>query len=153
MQKNTFGKVQFIWTHRNINECIPSFLSMVSYSRILFSEEVDQHTVAKQWVRKNGFMLSKALEYRKHHTDDEVFTDVLYEDLIKDTMEVIKRIYRDRGALVSSELLAAFEAGNTRNPKGKYGIHQYDLTEFGIDESYIEDYTALYEHFQKSLMT
>lgn len=149
--KKYFGNVQFIWTHRNINECIPSFLSMVSYSRILFSEEVDQHTVAKQWVRKNGFMLSKALEYRKNDKGDVVFTDVLYEDLIKDTIDAVKRIYRDRGEPVSAELLASFEAGNSRNPKEKYGIHQYELSDFGIDESYIRDYMASYEHFQTSL--
>ena len=152
LAKKYFENVQFIWTHRDINECIPSFLSMVSYSRILFSEEVDQHTVAKQWVRKNGFMLSKALEYRKNDRNDVVFTDVLYEDLIKDTMGVIKGIYQDRGESVSPELLAAFEAANFRNPKGKYGVHQYDLSEFGIDASYIQEYTAAYEHFQKSLM-
>ena len=64
LAKKFFGDVQFIWTHRDVNECIPSFLSMVSYSRILFSEEVEQKIVAEQWVRKNGFMLSKALEFR-----------------------------------------------------------------------------------------
>ena len=152
LAKKYFGNVQFIWTHRNINECIPSFLSMLSYSRILFSEEVDQHTVAKQWVRKNGFMLSKALEYRKNEKGEVIFTDVLYEDLIKDPIDVVKRIYRDRGAPVSSELLATFEAANSRNPKEKYGIHQYELSDFGIDESYIRDHTALYDHFQTSLM-
>jgi hypothetical protein len=152
LAKKYFGNVQFIWTHRNINDCIPSFLSMVSYSRILFSEEVDQHTVAKQWVRKNGFMLSKALEYRKNEKGEVIFTDVLYEDLIKDTIDVVKRIYRDGGVTVSSELLATFEAANSRNPKGKYGIHQYELSDFGIDESYIKDHTALYQHFQTSLM-
>ena len=56
-----FDDVQYIWTHRNVYECVPSFLSMVSYSRRLFSNAVDPQQVAKHWVRKNGYMLSKAL--------------------------------------------------------------------------------------------
>jgi len=39
--KKYFGDVQLIWTHRDIKECIPSFLSMLAYSRVLFSNHVD----------------------------------------------------------------------------------------------------------------
>jgi hypothetical protein len=56
-----FKDTRFIWTHRSVYEAIPSFLSMVSYSRILFSNHVDANEVAKHWVKKIGFMLSKAL--------------------------------------------------------------------------------------------
>lgn len=151
LAKKHFGDVQFIWTHRNVNECIPSFLSMVSYSRILFSEDVDQEVVARQWVRKNGHMLSKALEYRSTEKGKSNFTDVSYKELVKDTMKVLQRIYQDQGLEVSDELLATFEASNHQNPKGKYGKHEYNLSEFGIDEDYLKQFTASYEQFQNTL--
>ena len=151
LAKKYFGDVQFIWTHRNVTECIPSFLSMISYSRILFSEEVDQEVVAEHWVRKNGYMLSKALEYRSNKEDNSSFTDVSYKELVDGTMKVLKRIYKDCGAEVSDELLRIFEASNRLNPKGKYGKHQYNLEEFGIDEAYLRQFTSSYEEFQNSL--
>jgi hypothetical protein len=149
--KKHFGEVQFIWTHRKVNECIPSFLSMVSYSRILFSEEVEQNTLAKQWVRKNGYMLSKALEYRNGQGHEAHFTDISYQELVEDAVGVIKKIYQERGEKISPELMAIFEASNRANPKGKYGVHQYHLADFGIDDHYLHRHTEKYERFQKSL--
>ena len=151
LAKKYFGDVQFIWTHRDVTECIPSFLSMISYSRILFSEEVDQEVVAEHWVRKNGYMLSKGLEYRADAKENARFTDVSYRELVNDTMKVLRRIYKDCGAEVSDELLSIFEASNRQNPKGKYGKHQYNLEEFGIDEDYLRQFTSSYEEFQNSL--
>jgi len=151
LAKKYFGEVQFIWTHREVMECIPSFLSMVSYSRILFSKEVYQKDVAKHWVRKNGFMLEKALEYRKSNNKEVLFTNVSYKELIKDSLGVIEQIYADRGEVISQELKAVFEKSNSDNPKGKYGVHQYNLDDFGVDEAYIRKFTKKYEQFQQTL--
>ena len=151
LAKKYFGDIQFIWTHREVMECIPSFLSMVSYSRILFSKEVYQKDVADHWVRKNGFMLEKALEYRKSNEKEELFTNVLYKELIKDSLSVIEKIYADRGEVISPELRAVFEKSNNQNPKGKYGTHKYDLKDFEVDEAYIRSFTKEYEAFQQSL--
>jgi hypothetical protein len=151
LAKKHFKNVQFIWTHREVMECIPSFLSMVSYSRILFSKEVEQKDVAKHWVRKNGFMLQKALEYRAKNSNNTLFTDISYKALIKDSLGVIEKIYADRGEAISPELKAIFEKSNTENPKGKYGNHQYNLNDFGIGEAYIREFIKEYEQFQKTL--
>jgi len=151
LAKKYFGEVQFIWTHRNVQECIPSFLSMVSYSRILFSKEVEQKEVAKHWVRKNGFMLEKALEYRSKNNPNILFTDISYKALVKDSLAAITQIYADRGETISPELKAVFEKSNNENPKGKYGTHQYNLADFGVDEAYIHQFTKQYEQFQQNL--
>ena len=147
--KKHFNEVQFIWTHRMVNECIPSFLSMISYSRILFSKEVDQHKLAKQWIRKNGYMLSRAMDFRKEH--EAHFTDISYEELLTNATGVINTIYKERGESISPGLLEVFEAFNRENPKGKYGTHQYHLDDFGIDDNYLRLHTARYQEFKKSL--
>lgn len=151
LAKKYFKDVQFIWTHREVMECIPSFLSMVSYARILFSKEVYQKDVAKHWVRKNGFMLEKALEYRKSMDKEVLFTNVSYKELIKDSLGVIEQIYSDRGEAISPELKTIFEKSNSENPKGKYGIHTYDLKDFGVDKGYVRNFTKGYEAFQQTL--
>jgi hypothetical protein len=148
---NTYFKdVQYIWTHRNVYESVPSFLSMVSYSRNLFSNAVDPHQVAKHWVRKNGYMLSKALAFHESNNHISLFTDVPYEYLVEDSMAVIKRIYADRKTPITHELMNIFIESNKNNPKGKYGVHKYELSDFGIDESYIDQFTSAYQQFQSS---
>ena len=146
-----FDDVQYIWTHRNVYECIPSFISMISYARVMFSDRVDKHEVAEHWVRKNGYMLDRALKFHEENSHRTHFTDVPYRDLVEDSMKVMHRIYADRNETVSSELEKIFNESGNRNPKGKYGQHIYSLDDFGIDEKYIDKYTAAYQEFQQKL--
>lgn len=142
-----FGDVQYIWTHRNVYECIPSFLSMVSYSRVMFSNKVDKHEVAEHWVKKNGYMLSRALDFHEKNSHRTHFTDVPYRDLVQDSMKVLHRIYSDRNETISPELEKIFIETNNTNGQGRYGQHIYSLADFGIDEKYIDKYTSAYQKF------
>jgi hypothetical protein len=76
LAKKYFGDVQFIWTHRNVYESVPSFLSMVAYARVLFSNHVIPKEVADHWVRKNGYMLLKALKFHNENNNETFFTYV-----------------------------------------------------------------------------
>lgn len=146
-----FEDVQFIWTHRNVQECIPSFLSMVAHSRILFSNHVDANEVARQWVRKIGYMLSKAMDFRIKNEHKNHITDVLYKDLVSDSKSVLNRIYHNQNLEIGSELQRIFEATEKSNPRGKYGTHHYTHEDFGIDKSFIDEFTMPYQMFQKSI--
>ena len=146
-----FGDVQYIWTHRNVYESIPSFLSMVSYARVLFSDKVEKQEVAEHWVRKNGYMLSKALKFHEANSHRTRFTDVPYRDLVGDSIEVIHRIYSDRNEPIYPELEKIFDDTNNKNTQGRYGQHLYSLDDFGIDEKYIDKHTSAYQEFQQKL--
>jgi hypothetical protein len=54
-----YGEACFLWTHRDLTECIPSFLSMVCHSRAIFSDHVLVEDVVSHWVRKTSYMLEK----------------------------------------------------------------------------------------------
>jgi hypothetical protein len=96
-------------------------------------------------------MLSKALDFRKNNEATNLFTDISYKTLVNDSLGVIEKIYADRGEAISPALKVIFEKSNTENPKGKYGVHQYNLEDFGINEAYIKNFTSEYEQFQKTL--
>jgi hypothetical protein len=147
-----FGDVQFIWTHRDVHEAIPSFLSMVAHSRILFSNDVDANEVARHWVRKIGYMLSQAMDYRLKNSRNNHITDVLYKDLVSDSMSVTKRIYHNQNLEIGPELQKIFETTEKSNPRGKYGFHKYAHEDFGIDRDFIDGFTVKYQEFQKSLL-
>jgi hypothetical protein len=144
-----FKDIHFIWTHRNVYDSIPSFLSMVAYSRALFSNEVNAEQVAEHWVRKTGFMLDKGLEFR-NNGNKHIITDVDYKELIKDALAVVRKIYANQGDRVTPELEDTFQNANAENPQGKYGKHVYLLSDFGIDDRYLDEFTVNYQKFQSS---
>ena len=94
-------------------------------------------------------MLQRAMDHHKQK-GAALFTDVGYEELIRDAQDVLKKIYTDRGEDISPELLEQFKQAEKMNPKGKYGKHIYDLEDFGIDSAYINSQTEEYQRFQLS---
>jgi hypothetical protein len=127
-----YGTPLLIWTHRNLEECIPSFLSMVCHTRAIFSDEVHMHEVADHWVRKTRYMLSRAMEYHNGQRNGD-FVHIRYNDLVANAKDQLEKIY-DRRATLSGGLAARFEHAERSNPRGKYGVHVYDLKDFGIDK-------------------
>mgnify|MGYP006350413681 CR=1 FL=1 len=144
-----FDKVQFIWTHRDISESLPSFLSMVAHSQSIFSNGVTAERVAKHWVRKTAFMLSKGIAFRKANNDLN-FVDVFYQKLVDAPMEVLSDIYKERGP-VSTELAQRFMETEVKNTKNKYGAHAYRLGDFGLTRQEVDEKMGFYLEFLKTL--
>jgi hypothetical protein len=141
-----FEEVHFLWPHRLIYESVPSFLSMVTYNQMIFSDCVDEKRIAAHWVRKTGYMLDRALDYRAKDGNSEKFTDIYYNDLIRNSEEELRRIYSMNGGL-TPDLRARFEKHELENPHRKYGTHQYSLADFGLTESDIDKHTIRYQQF------
>ena len=141
-----FNDVHFIWPHRSPDESVPSFLSMVTYNRMIFSDRVDVHQIAEHWVTKVGYMLDQALEYRLQPGNDSKFTDIFYKDLITDSMAEMARIYNLNGGL-TPELLELFRQHEADHPHRKNGVHNYSLEDFGLTKSDIDRHTDHYRKF------
>ncbi len=145
-----YGNPHFIWTHRDPVECIPSFLSMVCHSRALFSDEVHARDVSKHWVAKTSYMLEKALSYRQNEAHQANFTDLMYEDLVGDAIGQLSKIYESYDGIPES-LKHRFELAEANNPKGKYGIHNYKLADFGLSREDLKEKNESYYKLYHSL--
>jgi hypothetical protein len=141
-----FPEVHFLWTHREVTECIPSFISMAAHSRVIFSNEANGQAIARHWIRKTGYMLDKGLEYRAQTRAKDQVTDIRYQELRDDSLSVLGDIYRHDGGL-TPELLERFNKTERLNPMGKYGIHEYRLGDFGVGMEEVESSTASYRKF------
>ncbi len=146
-----YGEPHFLWTHREITECIPSFLSMVCHSRAIFSNEVSIEEVAEHWVRKTSYMLEKAMSFRRQEGHEGYFTDVLYESLVNDPMGQLKEIYARYGG-IPSDLAGRFRVADSENPRDKYGIHQYSFADFGLEKEELMRKNGSYYQFYTSLI-
>jgi len=147
--KKVFNQVQYIWTHRDIMDSLPSFLSMVAHSQSIFSNAVTVDRVTQHWVRKTVFMLSKGIEFRKTNPDQQ-FTDVFYNDLVESPNEVLDAIYKVRGP-ITPELKQRFMKNEKENKQNKYGTHTYHLENFGLTKPQIESQVQFYSDYLTTL--
>lgn len=141
--------VKLIWPHRSIYESIPSFLSMLTYNHLIFCDEVDPNRIAERWIRKTGYALGKAIEFRQQSDHDKMFVDIYYSDLVKDSLAEIEKIYRLNGGLTPS-LKELFTRHEKEHPHQKHGIHRYDLDDFNVTRADIDRHTS---HYQQYLST
>ncbi len=143
-----FGEVHFLWPHRTLYESVPSFLSMVTYNHMIFSNQISVDAIAKHWVRKTGYMTDKALEYRLKDDNPGKFTDIYYKNLITDSLGELSKIYSLNGGL-NDDLVKRFEEHEKDHPHRKYGLHTYSLGDFNLTESDIDQHTGNYQQFMK----
>ncbi len=142
-----FGDVKFLWTHRDPCVSIPSFLSMMSHSWALFSDDVSLEKVARHWVRKSTFILEKGIEYRKKNEQAD-FLDIQYEDLVQNSRRILEQIYKNEGG-IPKNLMQLFKETEADNPSQKYGIHQYSLKDFDLTKEDIAGRIVQYMKFIK----
>ena len=142
--------VTFIWPHRTIFESIPSFLSMLTYNHMIFSDDVDPHRIAERWIRKTGYVLEKSIEFRKQEDNDSKYVDIDYQDLIIDSLREIEKIYLHNGGL-TPELTDLFLRHEKEHPHRKHGTHRYDLSDFDMTEADIDHHTSHYQQFVSTL--
>ncbi len=149
--KDELGNVSFIWTHRNVQECIPSFLSMVASARSMFSDAVTKKSVADHWVRKIGYMLDKATESRTKHGNESDFLDIDFNNLVSDSMTEMQRIYNHTDMELSEEKRQIIAANEKLNPPGKYGKHIYSHAELDVTKESIDQASKNYQTFYNNL--
>jgi hypothetical protein len=150
LMDNLFPDVRFIWPHRSVGESIPSFLSMLTYNHMIFSEQVDPRKIAERWIRKTGYVLDRAMKFREEGDHSHKFLDILYSDLVADSLKELQKIYRQDGGL-TSDLADRFIRHEREHPYRKHGVHRYSLADFGITATDLELRTAGYQCFLSSL--
>ena len=141
-----YNQVHYLWTHRSVLTCIPSFLSMIAHSRSIFSDDVRPEEIKSHWVRKTGYMLSKALAFRQKAENDRNFLDIHYDHFIQHPIEAVQKIYQRLGP-IDETLSQIFHHTEKKNTAHKYGRHHYDMKDFGVAPEEIEQHTKTYQDF------
>jgi hypothetical protein len=141
-----FHDITFLWTHRDLERSIPSFLSMVSHSRVIFSDNVSKNDVAAHWVPKTGYMLNKGISFRKNNRKNRKFIDIEYAEFLNNSIGELKGIYNHDGGMDETLEKKILQADND-NPQGKYGIHEYSLADFGLTENDIRRQSINYQEY------
>jgi len=151
IEKHFTGGVEFLWPHRDLKESVPSFLSMVMANRLIFSDQVSEQQVADHWVRKIGYMLDRAMDYRENHPVHTRFTDIDYRKLVADPLAELEKVYRLNGGL-TPELTESFLHHEREHPHRKHGVHTYSLQQFGVKGDELDHISLKYKNLIDSYL-
>ncbi len=133
-----FRDVVVVQTHRDPVTTLASFSSMISHGRGIFSDEVDPRGIGTSLLRKTARMVSRGMATRRTMAE-ELFVDVYYEELVRDPIRQIERIYERCGVTLHSRARAAMERSLDANQQYRYGRHQYRLGYFGLTEEMVRE--------------
>ncbi|MCB9283604.1 MAG: sulfotransferase [Lewinellaceae bacterium] len=133
-----FPDAKVIHTHRNPLETMGSFCSMVYFSRHVFSDEVDRHEIGRHWLRKTAHMVRRARDFQQENPKAAIL-DVNYADLVENPLPIVQKIYEFAGQPLTPETESALMQALALNRQHKYGKHQYQLSDFGLDEAAVSE--------------
>ncbi|MDX2457014.1 MAG: sulfotransferase [Gammaproteobacteria bacterium] len=127
--------------HRAPMSFVASGCSFNDILRKSGSDARDKHIVGRDWmdmltVYTRRFEQDRA---RLESQFETPFIDVRHDEFIRDPWPAIEQIYHDRGTPLSSEGRAAMQGWLDDNPKGKHGVHEYKLEDYGITRAEVED--------------
>jgi hypothetical protein len=123
-----------VFTHRDPLEVVPSMASLHTVLRSTFSDSIDPLEVGEEVTRRWADAISRALRVRDEGgIPAERFFDVHYADLVRDPIDVVRKLYVHFGSELTPMAENRMRRFLSASPKDKHGPHRYSLEEFGFD--------------------
>lgn len=134
---------QFVMTHRDIAQVIPSVVSLLDAT----SEMLREGALAADFAaRQAGFWeraLRKTLTYRDAGHEDRFF-DIAFSDMRTDPVAQMERLYAWTGDELTDEVKDRMTTWWNSNPRDKQGVHEYHPDQYGIDLDQLRQQFAFY---------
>jgi hypothetical protein len=128
----TYPDALVVQTHREPLEVLPSVASLTTVLRSVFSDFVDPTAIGNDITKFCEDPLEKFLVARKS-VRHNAFIDVEYQDLVRNPIEVLRRIYNWLGCDLSCDVERRVRTYLKVNSPSKYGRHSYNLAAFDMD--------------------
>ncbi len=137
-----FPDACIVWTHRNPLQIIGSYCSMM-VALMSIRERVDALELGPLVLEYLARSVEAGLAARER-SDARRFVDVSYQQLVRDQMGTVERIYAAFGLVLTPRAAAAMELHREANPQNKHGAHDYSLEQFGLDADLVRRRLARY---------
>jgi hypothetical protein len=129
-----YPDAEIVMTHRDPLKVLPSCASLTRILREPFTNRLDREALRSDVNLRWEGSARLAMKIRSENPAlGESFYDVLYPDLKKDPMAVVREIYCYFDRELTHDAETAMQRFVAENPKNKKGEHRYSLEEFGFD--------------------
>ncbi len=136
----TYPDAMIIQTHREPREVLASVASLLATLRGAFSDRIDPKAIGREVLQRWSRGIEQAEEARR---DPAIgggrFFDVRYEDLVRDPLQVVDRIYEYFELELSAAVLARMREHLRRSPRNLRPRHVYTLEMFGSNPDEVDE--------------
>ena len=149
-----YPDARLVLMHRDPLVLCASVCSLISTLTKTFSDAVHRRYIADHWTELLAQSIAKVDAFRDANPTQRI-VDVHYAELVRDPLGTMHRVYAAFGEELDGHALRAMTDHIESHPKGRFGRHAYDLSEFGLDaatvtekfRSYVERYDIPVEQF------
>jgi Sulfotransferase family len=127
-----YPDVRLVLLHRDPIVLSASVCSLITTLSGTFTDADHTAYVAEHWTAMLEESVRRIDAFRAAHPEHPI-VDVQYADLVDDPLRTVEDLYAACGAELDSGARDAIATYVSAHPKGKFGTHGYDLTEFGLD--------------------
>jgi sulfotransferase family protein len=134
----TYPDAIVIQMHRDPARVIPSLISVVAKMQGFYTDTVDVDTIRDLRMSYAG-ILNDLPDIRAGLDAPRRFIDVQFLDLMDDPVGTLARVHDEAGLDFSAGSRTAIERYMTANPRGKFGEHRYELSDYGLSLAAIDE--------------
>jgi hypothetical protein len=141
---HVFPNAKLICPHRDPIKVVGSSCSMAWNSLVRDNDNIDPHTVGKNWLNKTGRMLRKNLKERETLCPPANQYDILYADITADWRGALAGVYDFLDMPFTDDAMNAMQGWLDSNQQHKHGSHKYSLEQFGLDSDQVDQHLMFY---------
>ncbi len=129
----TYPDAVVVQTHRDPVTVLASVASKTLVLRGAFTDRLDPTEIGAEETQRWSSGLELAMQARQDGRREGRFLDVRYQDLLRDPMATVRRIYDRFGMAFTVAAEARMQRFLATHPKDQHGPHRYSLETFGLD--------------------
>jgi hypothetical protein len=142
-----YPDARLVLLHRDPVVLTASVCSLIATLSSTFTDVDHRAYIAEHWPAMLEESVRRIDAFRAAHPEFPI-VDIQYADLVTDPVATVRAIYDAVGDELDETAARAISAYVDAHPRGQFGAHRYDVTEFGLDPAELadrfSDYTARY---------
>jgi hypothetical protein len=142
-----YPDARLVLLHRDPVVLTASVCSLISTLSSTFSDADHRAYIAQHWPAMLEESVRRIDAFRAAHPEHPI-VDVQYADLVTDPVATVRSIYAAVGDELDDGAANAITNYVDAHPRGQFGAHRYDVSEYGLDTDALAerfaDYTDRY---------
>jgi hypothetical protein len=135
---DTYPDARLVLMHRDPATLTGSVCSLINVMSSTFSDADHRSYIAEHWSDTLEESINRIEDFRARRPEHQIL-DVRYADLARDPVGTVRGVYGSLGLEPDAGAFEAMDAHLASHPRGEFGGHRYDVTEFGLTEAAVRD--------------
>jgi Sulfotransferase family len=140
-----FPDARLIWAHRDPYKATGSLANLwkMPKAMVLQPDAIDPHAMGRDAMAQMRYHVERPLRARDR-IGDERFFHMYYHEMMRDPMDVMRRIYEWAGDPLTAETEARMGDWLAAHPQDLFGTNTYSLDQYGLTVKQLEPVFAEY---------